>query len=224
LSTLSRQFVGFGVPVGTTEMLVTNDHAITLVFQSIIPDDDARPKVLRFEFDWPQSLIDPVTGACVGEATATLVYEPPLDRAYGAEFVRVNLDAKLQQRQAAPRKDGSPSYRDRFDQSFLPKTAGQPVPEKELINQGLKWWPTKRYRARLRRTSLGEATQWRIEVSATRRSETRFPQAGVPFSLVVTIRDPDGVAPVFQQMRRVLQAGRVQLAELKTHQRVRVTG
>lgn len=53
------------------------------------------------------------------------------------------------------------------------------------------------------------------------RAETRFPKAGVPFSLVVTIRVPDGVAPVFQKMRRQLQAGRVQLAELKTHQCIR---
>jgi hypothetical protein len=222
LSTLARQFVGFGVPAETSEMLITDDNTITLVFQSVIPDDAARPKVLRFEFDWPQALVDPTTGACRGEVSATLVYEPPIDGAYGAEFIRVNLDAKLQQRQRAPRKDGSPSFRDRFEQSFLPKTAGQPVPEKELINQGLKWWPTKRYRARLREAG-NESSQWRLEVSATRRAETRFPKQGVPFSLVVTIRDPEGSAPVFQQLRRALQAGKVQLAELRTHQRIRAS-
>ena len=133
----------------------------------------------------------------------------------------MNLDAKLQQRQLVSRKDGSPSFRDRFHQSFLPKTAGQTVPERELINQGLKWWPTKRYRARFGDAGKGVSSQWRVEVAATRRAETRFPKAGVPFSLVITIRDPDGVAPVFQQMRRELQAGRVQLAELRTHQRIR---
>lgn len=224
LSALARQFVGFGIPTQTSEMLVTDDHSITLVFQSIIPSDAARPKVLRFEFDWPQALVDPVTGACRGEASATLVYEPPIDRAYGSEFVRVNLDAKLQQRQSAMRKDGLPSYRDRFDQSFLPKTAGQPVPEKELINQGLKWWPTKRYLAKLGSDGKGVSSQWRLEVSAVRRAETKFPKQGVPFSLIVTIRDPEGVAPIFQQLRRGLQAGRVQLTELRTHQRIRASG
>lgn len=223
LSTLARQFVGFGVPRKTSDMLVTDDSSITLVFQSVIPNDVKRPKVLRFDFDWPQALIDPTTGACLGEATATLVYEPPIDRAFGAEFVRVNLDAKLLQRRLAVRKDGTASYRDRFEQSFLPKTSGQPVPEKELINQGLKWWPTKRYRARLGPGTV-ESTRWRIEVSAVRRAEALFPQTGIPFSLVVTIRDPDGVAPVFQQLRRELQASRVQLAELRTHQRIRATG
>jgi hypothetical protein len=224
LSTLARQFVGFGVPAQTADMLVTDDSSITLVFESRIPDDEKRPKVLRFEFDWPQALVDPTTGACRGEATATLVYEPPVDNAYGAEFVRVNLDAKLQQRQLKDRKDGLASYLDRFEQAFLPKTANQPVPEKELINQGLKWWPTKRYRTRITAAGIGETSRWRIEVSAVRRAETRFPKEGIPFSLVVTIRDPDGVQPVFQQLRRALQAGRVQLEELRTHQRIRASG
>jgi hypothetical protein len=223
LSALARQFVGFGVPSSTTEMLVTDDSSITLVFHSRIPNDVKRPKVLRFDFDWPQSLVDPMTGACRGEATATLVYEPPIDSAYGAEFVRVNLDAKLQQRQLHDRKDGLPSFRDRFEQAFLPKTANQPVPEKELINQGLKWWPTKRYRTRIPATGIGESSRWRIEVSAVKRAEATFPNEGVPFSLVVTIRDPDEVSPVFQQLRRALQAGKVQLEELRTHQRVRAS-
>lgn len=224
LSALARQFVGFGVPSSTTEMLVTDDSSITLVFQSRIPDDEKRPKVLRLEFDWPQSLVDPATGACHGEATATLVYEPPVDSAYGAEFVRVNLDAKLQQRQPKDRKDGLPSYLDQFEQAFLPKTANQPVPEKELINQGLKWWPTKRYKTRIPTSGIGEMSRWRIEVSAVRRAETVFPKEGIPFSLVVTIRDPEGMQPVFQQLRRALQAGRVQLEELRTHQRIRASG
>ncbi len=224
LSTLARQFVGFGVPAQTADMLVTEDSSITLVFESRIPDDERRPKVLRFDFDWPQALVDSVTGACRGEATATLVYEPPVDNAYGAEFVRVNLDAKLQQRQPNDRKDGLPSYHDRFEQSFLPKTANQPVPEKELINQGLKWWPTKRYRTRIPAEGIGEMSSWRIEVAAVRRAEARFPKEGIPFSLVVTIRDSDGVQPVFQQLRRALGAGRVQLAELRTHQRIRIGG
>lgn len=224
LTHLSRQFVGFGVPRPTSEMLVTDDNSITLVFNSRIPDDEKRPKVLRFDFEWPASLVDPNSGACLGEATATLVYEPPVDRAYGAEFVRVNLDAKLLQRQLHDRKDGLPSYADRFQQCFLPKTANQPIPEKELIKQGLKWWPTKRYQTKIPKLGVGQSSQWRIEASTLRRSEARFPKEGIPFSLIVTIRDPEGIQPVFQQLRRALQAGRVQLEELRTYQRIRAAG
>ncbi|RJF88112.1 hypothetical protein D3874_14695 [Oleomonas cavernae] len=224
LAHLARQFVGFGVPCPTSQMLLTDDSSITLVFTSRLPDDEKRPKVLRFPFQWPQALVDPSTGACLGEATATLVYEPPVDRAFGAEFVRINLDAKLQQRQLENCKDGSPSFHDRFEQCFLPKTSKQPVPEKELIKQGLKWWPTKRYRTRFAAVGAGESSEWRIEVSALRRAEAPFPIEGVPFSLVVTIRDPSGVQPIFQQLRRSLQTSRVQLEDLRTHQRVRTGG
>lgn len=45
------------------------------------------------------TLVDPVTRACKGRVSLTLVYDPPVDQAFGTEFVRVNLDAKLQQRQ-----------------------------------------------------------------------------------------------------------------------------
>ncbi|MEM8918909.1 MAG: S8 family serine peptidase [Pseudomonadota bacterium] len=224
LKHLARQFVGFGVPSQSVDMMITDDHSITLVFNSRIVDDEKRPKILRFGFDWPPSLVDPTTGACFGEANATLVYEPPVDRSFGAEFVRVNLDAKLMQRQPKDRKDGLPSYRDRFQQCFLPQTANQPVPEKELIKQGLKWWPTKRYQTKFPKAGIGENSQWRIEVSTIRRAEAPFPKGGIPFSLVVTIKDPEGIQPVFQQLRRSLQAGRVLLEELRTYQRVRTTG
>lgn len=221
LAQLARQFVGFGIPCPTSEMLTTDDSAITLVFNSRLPDDAKRPKVLRFDFQWPQSLVDPATGACRGEARATLVYEPPVDRAYGAEFVRINLDAKLQQRQSNNRKDGSPSYRDRFTQGFLPKTAGEAASERELISQGLKWWPTKRYVSKIPDSNSNQSSEWRIEVASIRRAEALFPKEGVPFTLIVTIRDPDGTRPIFPQLRRALQSQQVQLHELRTHQRIR---
>ena len=222
LAQLARQFVGFGVPCLTDDMLTTDDSAITLVFNSTLPDDIRRPKVLRFDFQWPQSLIDATTGACRGEVRATLVYEPPVDRAYGAEFVRINLDAKLQQRQRRNRKDGGPSFRDRFAQGFLPKTAADATSERELIAQGLKWWPTKRYISKIPMNESNESSEWRIEVSALRRAEALFPKEGVPFTLIVTISDPDGIKPIFPQLRRALQSQQVQLHELRTHQRVRV--
>lgn len=221
LSHLARQFTGFGVPCASEEMLTTGDHSITMVFSSRLPNDIARPKVLRFDFQWPQSLVDPATGACFGQATAALVYHPPVDAAFGAEFVRVNLDAKLMQRQTANRQDGSPSYRDQFQQCFLPKTSNQPVPEKELIKQGLKWWPTKRYLTKFPAAGIGSSSEWRLEVSSLRRAEATFPSEGVPFSVVLTISDPEGKRPIFQELRRNLQAQSVQLEDIRTHQRLR---
>lgn len=226
MGNLARQFVGFGVPPTVEQMLVTDDNAITLVFSSRLPDDPAkpRPKVLRFPFAWPPGLVDPETGACHGALAATLIYEPPIDRAFGAEFVRVNLDCKIQQRQPEDSKDGKPRYLSVLQQSFLPRDASAAIPEKELIKQGLKWWPTKRYKRQLPVEGLGSLSEWQIEVSSVRRQEAAFPAAGIPFSLIVTISDPTGAVPVFQEMRRTLRTQQVRLEDIRLEQRLRVMG
>lgn len=223
MADLRRQFVGFGIPATVDDMLFDDEHAITLVFSSVLPRDGqkARSKVMRFPFQWPASLVDRQSGACRGAISATLVATPPVDRKFGAEFVRINVEAAVQQRQPIDRKDGEPSYRDVLHKAFLPKVSGAAVPERELIKQGLKWWPTKAYQRTLPAAGLGERSEWRIEVSSLRRSQVDFPAEGVPFCLVVTISDPDGQAGVFQEMRRALGAQLVQLGDLQATQRVR---
>ncbi len=226
LGDLRRQFVGFGQPATVDDMLFDDDHAITLIFSSLLPKDGLKPrsKVMRFPFRWPAALVDPITGACRGKITATLISTPPVDRRFGAEFVRINVEAAVQQRQAVNRKDGKPSYRDVLKKVFLPKDAGAAVPEKELIKQGMKWWPTKGYQRVLPAEGHGVSSEWQIEVSSLRRSQVDFPAEGIPFCLVVTISDPDRQAAVFQDMRRGLSTQLVQLGDLLTTLRVRPGG
>lgn len=82
-------------------MLETPDHQITLLFEATLPKgqpprSNAPPRnpILRFDFSWPAALVDTVTRACSGKVRMTLVYDPPLDPAFGAEFARVNLARK----------------------------------------------------------------------------------------------------------------------------------
>ena len=201
-------------------MLETDDHAITLVFESRLTVGEQRPAILRFPFAWPASLVDPETRACRGKIKMTLVYDAPIDQAFGTEFVRVNLDAKLQQRQPSDRKDGLPSWRDQIQQAFLPKSAGLTPPERALISHGLKWWPTKRY-AKDFGDGVGTGTEWQLQVESIVRAEARFPTEGVPFSLILTIEDPDGALNIFQELRRQLVAGRVDLHNIRTAVRLR---
>jgi hypothetical protein len=223
LSDLRRQFVGHGLPATVDEMLFDDDHAITLIFSSLLPRDGTKPrsKVMKFPFQWPAALVDPTTGRCRGDITATLVSTPPVDRRFGAEFVRINVEAAVQQRQPVDRQNGEPSYRDVLKKVFLPKVAGAAVPEKELIKQGMKWWPTKGYYRSLPVSGLGTRSEWQIEVSSLRRSQVDFPAEGIPFCLIVTIADPDRQASVFQDMRRGLTSQLVQLGDLQTTVRVR---
>jgi hypothetical protein len=219
LKDLARQFTGFGKPSGALQMLETADHQITIVFESQLTAGAPRAAIMRFGFQWPALLVDPVTGACSGKVRMTLVYEPPLDPAFGAEFARVNLDASLRQRQPIPRKDGKPSYADQTTMLGLPSTARLPLPERALIDHGLKWWPSKKYEANL--TNCGSSTDWRLEVTSVTRAETTFPTDGVPFSLVLSIEDPSGQKPIFQTFRRYLQVRGTQIDDIRTALRLR---
>ncbi len=223
LKDVSRQFVGFGQPSDAASMLETDDHAITLVFESRLTVGEQRPAILRFPFAWPASLVNPENRACRGKIKMTLVYDAPIDQAFGTEFVRVNLDAKLQQRQSADRKDGLPSWRDQVQQAFLPKSSGLTPSERALISHGLKWWPTKRYGEDFG-DGVGASTEWQLQVESIVRAEARFPAEGVPFSLILTIEDPDRSKNIFQELRRQLVTGRVDLHDIRTAVRLRARG
>lgn len=152
----------------------------------------------------------------------TLVYSPPLDPAFGAEFVRVNLEASLRQRQPGAKKDGTPSYTNQIASRYLPKTAGLGVPEKALIDHGLKWWPSKQYQSNF--TEKGEFSNWRLEVSSLVRAEASFPVEGVPFAVLLTIEDPEKRKPVFSEMRLALQSSNAIAQDIRTAARVRPRG
>jgi hypothetical protein len=201
-------------------MLETDDHGITLVFESRLTIGERRPAVLQFPFSWPASLVDAATRSCRGKVKMTLIYEPPIDPAFGTEFVRVNLDALLQQRQPIDRKDRTPSWRNQIKQVFLPKTNGITPPERALIDHGLKWWPTKRYEDDFG-GGVGQSAEWRLEVESNVRAEAQFPAEGVPFSIILTIEDDDQQAPVFQELRRQLINTRVDLQDIRAPVRIR---
>lgn len=221
LRDVARQFVGFGQPTSAAAMLETDDHAITMVFESHLTAGERRPAILRFSFEWPTPLVDAATRACRGQVRMTLVYDAPIDRAFGTEFVRVNLSAHLRQRQASDRRsDGSPSFHDQVSQAFLPRTSKLTIPERSLIDHGLKWWPTKRYEADFR-DGVGQSAEWRLEVESVVRAEATFPAEGIPFSLILTIRDDAASAPIFQTFRQSLVAQRVDLQDIRTAIRLR---
>jgi hypothetical protein len=221
LKEIARQFCGFGQPTRVADMLQTSDHQITLLFQSRLSIGERKPAILRFPFTWPQSLTDS-NGRCSGRARITLVCAPPLDPAFGAEFVRVNLEASLKQRQEAPTQDGGPRYINQISARYMSKSAGLAIPEKALIDHGLKWWPTKQYESVF--SDNGTSSLWRLEVTSLVRAEVSFPAEGVPFAVLLTLEDPDEAKPVFPEFRQQLQASRANAQDIRTAVRLRPRG
>ncbi len=221
LKDLGRQFAGFGQPACVLDMLETDDHQITMLFQSRLTVGKRKPAILRFPFEWPRCLVKP-DGSCSGRAKMTLVYSPPLDPAFGAEFVRVNLEASLRQRQSKLRKDGQSSYTNQIAPRYLPKATGLGLAERALIDHGLKWWPSKQYESSF--SDRGKFSNWRLEVSSLVRAEASFPVEGVPFAVILTIEDPERRRPVFGEMLLALQSGNAIAQDIKTAVRVRTRG
>lgn len=208
LAPIARQMVGFGMPPSADRILETGDHAITLVFASRIQRDQQ----INFRFPWPASLVGP-GGRCRGRAKLTLISTPPLDARFGAEFVRVNINATLQQEQA----DGG--WKGRLDPLYLPSKREGPAVEAELIEHDLKWSPVK-VLAKTFPQGVGPSSNWRLFVEYLTRAGEVMPAEGVPFTAIVTISDPQGEQPVFNDLRQNLQALGAQIADIRTAARI----
>lgn len=211
LSGIARDLVGFGMPPAAGEILEGDDHKITLVFASRL----RRDQQISFGFAWPPSLVTP-DGKCRGSAKLTLVSTPPLDRRFGSEFVRVNIDATLQQENFD--KEGKQGWKGRLDSIYLPDTKNGPAIEAERIEHGLKWSPVKCLSKTMR--GVGNSTNWRLFIKYLTRAGEEMPEDGVPFTALVTISDPAGEAPVFNDVRALLTRTGVRVEDIRTAARV----
>jgi hypothetical protein len=210
MAEIARQFAGFGVPRSSESMLVTPDHAITLVFSDVLHSK----RELQFDFVWPRSLVNNSSGACQGDVRMTLVYRPPLNRDFGAEFVRLNVDAHL-------RQEHKGTYVSRVKQIYLPKD-GEGAPfEHELIRDGLKWWPIKAYHSQFPR-GKGKSSNWRLTIEGLTRAGEVFPATGIPFALLISISDIRQTAPVFNDLRLHLSSRNVQISDIRASTQIRV--
>jgi hypothetical protein len=205
---LARDLVGFGLPSPTNKILEGSDHQITLVFSGRLMHE----KQLTFNFTWPSGLTEP-DGRCRGYARLTLVSSPPLDYRYYAELVRVQANARLQQ----ITDDGK--WKGRLQDTYLPADGDEPVYESEMIEQGFKWSPIKTY-GRLIPKGVGKSSSWRLVVDYLTRANEPFPVAGLPFTVVLTIADPESKEPVFNSMRQTLQSLGIQINDIRTAARV----
>lgn len=182
-------YIGFGKPEKVDEILSCKESEVTLMFEQEIYEGHN----LVYPFHWPESLIDE-KGKCRGRIRMTLVAGVPLDANYGSEYIRANVNVALQ---AGNRnKDGKMEYKGKLhedpDTSDLSKCY-----EKERIKHGYKWKPIKRYEGEFKGI---KAEDWRIKVSLLLREGLRLGPRPIKFALVITLADPDGIAPVYDEV------------------------
>nr|WKN38691.1 S8 family peptidase [Tunicatimonas sp. TK19036] len=207
LRTVTKHLIGFGIPKGSEEILNGDPSAITLVFANRAMNGHK----MSFKFTWPSSLVR--DGKCFGHAKLTIVSTPQFDYRYGSEFVRINIDAALRQLQ----KNGK--YLGRLNAIYTPEDGDSSLYEKDQIQHSFKWSPVKAYEKTFPR-GVGPTTDWTLDVEYLARDGVSLPRAGVPFTAILTISDPNREKPVFNDMRQMLQSLGVQAVDIKTATRV----
>ncbi|MCH7298910.1 S8 family peptidase [Pseudomonas capeferrum] len=204
----AQQLVGFGKPPKSSEAMLNGDHEITLLFSSKLIAGEA----LEFRFAWPSSLVMD-GGKCQGNVKLTLVSSPPLDHSYGAEFVRVNIEAALQQEQP------NGGFKSGLEPTYVFFSKDDKVTEADLIEHKFKWSPIKVFGTSMPQ-GRGKSSNWRLMINYLTRSGETLPADGVPFSILLTISDPSKTKPIFQEMRNSLQLAGATIADIHTAARV----
>lgn len=181
-------YVGFGIPTSANNILNCTESSITLVFEQEIYEGHS----LKYHFVWPKSLRDE-NGKCRGDVKMTLVAGVPLDSNFGSEYIRANITATL----------GAKTFDNKKNEyKFISKLKENPkleagLYEEELIKNGYKWKPIKKYEGNFRGIKTDE---WRIRVSMLLRDGISLDIAPLKFALIFTLSDPEGLTPVYDEV------------------------
>ena len=194
-------YYGFGVPEMPTAILACNPWECTVLLRG-----EVRPGMaLHTPFPFPPSLTE--AQRTRGFIRIGLVYTPTLDPSKGAEYCQTNVSASFGRRFDYPQ--GNPRRYKREVPPIPQKRGANTQYERDLIEHGWKWSPTKVYertfsRLRVHPRELG----WSLSVHLLlrRELEERREEVRQSFWLGIRIADPERRSPVYQEMRQQVQA------------------
>ena len=204
------RYRGFGVPGDLDSILSCEPWSATLVFETELK---AGLEFEKLGFPIPESFTSD-DGLVTGNFAMTLVYDPPLDYSYGAEYCRSNVDVSLGTYDMGAK--GKPVHKKR-----IPEESGdlEQKYERYLIEHGFKWSPLKVYRRSITRGI--EGTDWRLKVSVHHRAEFS-PVRPQSFALVVTMWHWDTDMPVYDEVVRAMNRMDWKTANLQVRDEVRL--
>lgn len=183
-----RRYYGAGLPANVMDVLYDRDDSFTLVFEAQLLPGNMRWR--KTPYPVPQALLH--NGKFRGEVIITATYAPPLDAAYGAEYVRANLDVNW------GFLDG-----DHFHGKIPPEgELGTTGLEVQQVKHGGKWAPVKTQRNVFPGGIAGNS--WALQAGLTQRAFE--PPLDVPLNatIVVTLRALDGNPDVHAQGIRAM--------------------
>lgn len=197
-----EDFFGFGLPMAPPYCLECSPHEATLLFE-----DTLRPGFfLEWDhFPYPTSLVR--NGRFTGEVRMTVAFAPTRGARWGSEYCETHIDASFgTYRPARPSELAKQKNRKEIFEGQVPLEHADPgrLYEEVQVKELRKWAPVRSYFGRVNKKGL----RWRLVVRLLTRHDSmpRDAQAAQPFALVVTIRDPENTAPVYDEMTQMLRS------------------
>lgn len=214
-----EDYFGFGLPSAVPYCLECTPYTSTLVF-----DDVLRPGYyLEWDdFPYPPSLHH--NGRYFGDIWMTVAFAPTRGARWGSEYCETHIDAHFG------------VYRDRVDsetgevtsefKGLVPPEHKNPgvLYESYQVAKLRKWAPVRTYYGNLGKN--GErGNRWRLKVQLLTRHavEDTASFRSQPFSLIITIADPEKNAPVYDEMARSVR-NRFQAQNLSLRATARIQG
>ena len=222
--------MGFGMPSSVQDMLYNSEDEITLILRDTL---DKGSFIEMFDFPFPESLIDE-DGNFIGQIIVTLVTKSWLDDKQAGEYCQSNIDILFGTYETEMDRDttkkgiknpkglGEPQniLLDSLYSSRVKNAHPQTGFEREctLVKYGKKFHPVKKYAIDLadmtpsnKQRYLGSSRKWYLKVEGLYRdfieqdARVRNYQLSQEYCLLLTIRDPNGKAPVYDEVVQQLE-------------------
>ena len=192
---------GFGRPAPVPYCLECTPYSSTLVFE-----DTLRPGYFLEwdDFPYPPSLKR--DGRYYGEIFMTVAFAPARGSRWGTEYCETHIDASLGvYHEQVSRETGE--IKTKFHGLVPPEHKNPGVLyESYQVAQLRKWAPVRTYHGKMGDTGK-KGLRWRLKLRLLTRHgiddrETFKPQ---PFSLIITVADPEKKVPVYDEMSRIVR-------------------
>jgi serine protease AprX len=196
-----ENYFGFGLPSAVPYCLECSPYTSTLVFDDVLRNG--------FYLEWDQFPYPPSLfrkGRYFGEIWMTVAFSPARGQRWGSEYCETHIDAHFGvYRNSVDTKTGE--VKPVFN-GLVPPEHKNPrlLYESYQVAKLRKWAPVRTYHGYLGpKGKLGD--RWRLMVRLLTRhnvedQETFKPQ---PFSLIITIADPEKKYPVYDEMARIVR-------------------
>lgn len=223
------KYVGYGKPLMANQILYNSPNEVTLILRDTL----AKGQFIDIkDFPMPDCLIK--EGYYSGQIIATLVYDSVLEPSQGFEYCQSNMDLKFGSYDEKKKRDttrrtilnpvGKDGAKNIFLESFYSKRKQSEnsnkdfaIKERLLIQYGDKYYPVKKYAVDLsevtettREKYLTADKHWFLYMDGVFRNFSEQKAAiynyelSQEFCLIITLRDPEGKADVYNGVTQKL--------------------